>query len=162
MLNILTIKKDEEYCTLIINGIETKSAKSVWHLLNTTLNIGMMREFKGDIILNYSREKSLHGTNFQEYTKEQFLIDEKNKREKREKEGILRFDTDWFYWLKENRNINFDIEGFINRWIENENDPFYIEFDYDNATYRMLLGDWIAINLEDINDIYLICVKEVK
>lgn len=160
MLNELIIKKDKEYCTLVINGMEIKSAKNVAHLLTLALNVGTMREFKGDIILNYSREKSINETNFKEYTKEQFLIDEKGKREDREKKGILRYDTDWFYWLKENRKLDFDIEGFESRWVKDDSKPFFIDFKHDNKNYRLGLGSWIVVDLEDINNMYLVYVTE--
>lgn len=160
MLNELTIKKDKEYCTLVLNGVEIKSAKSVPHLLTLALNVGIMREFKGDIILNYSREKSLNETDYKEYTKEQFLLDEKSKREKREKNGILRYDTDWFYWLRENRELDFDIEAFEDRWLKDDSKPFYIDFKHDNQLYRLGLGNWIVIDLENTDIKYLVYIVE--
>ena len=160
MLNEITVKKNKEYCTLTLNGIEIKSTKNVPHLLTLALNVGIMREFKGDIIINYNKEKSIHDSQFKKYTKEQFLLDEKEKREYRAKNGILRYDTDWFYWLKENRELDFDIEAFEDRWLKDDRKPFYIDFKYDNELYRLGLGSWIVIDLENTDVKYLVYVVE--
>lgn len=155
MLTEFTVKRSKNSCTLLLNGNEVKSNNNIYTLLTRAFDISMYRQFKGDIIISYSKANSII-----EQTKEAYIITETSEIEKRRKAGILRYDLDWFIYLKERFGIDFDIYSFINRWILDDTKPLYIDYTYEGITKILKVGDFIIIDGNDTKNIYHINVEE--
>jgi len=149
------MKTSKDSCTLILDNNEVKTGSNPYSFLTRFLDISMIRQFKGDIIISYSKANSII-----EQTKEAYIITETSEIEKRRKAGILRYDLDWFIYLKERFGIDFDIDSFINRWILDDTKPLYIDYTYEGITKILKVGDFIIIDGNDTKNIYHINVEE--